>query len=413
MAVVGDVVIYIMMAFVVLGAIAAIRDHSTGMGAEFINGLHSIGPIFIPVAGIMASIPYLSRFIESVVAPAWSVAGADPALAATTFIAADMGGYQLAQAVAETDSGWVMALITGFMAGATIVFSIPVGLAMLDKKDHKYMALGVMAGVLAIPIGVFLATALVKVTGVMVRPEAATSGDSNLALTDLTWGSMIVNLIPVTVFLVILAVALKTIPDIMVRLFLIFGRVLDTLIKIVLALAIVEYFTGLLSRMFGAWGFDPIIADEVDQFRALEVAGYIGIMLAGAFPMVYAIRTWLKRPVAAAGSKLGMTTEGATGVLAAAANILALFHIIGKMPAKDKVLTIAFATCSAFLLGDHLSFTANFQPTLIGPVMLGKVVAGVLAMLIALWIAVPSALRMEQEAAGAADGEEERDPAML
>ncbi len=27
-------------------------------------------------------------------------------------------------------------------AGATIAFSVPVGLAMLPKKDHKYMALG-------------------------------------------------------------------------------------------------------------------------------------------------------------------------------------------------------------------------------------------------------------------------------
>lgn len=73
----------------------------------------------------MASIPYLSRLVETVVAPVWSAAGADPALAATTFIASDMGGYQLAQSVAESDSAWIMAMVTGFMAGATIVFSIP------------------------------------------------------------------------------------------------------------------------------------------------------------------------------------------------------------------------------------------------------------------------------------------------
>ena len=34
-----------------------------------------------------------------------------------------------------------MAMTTGFMAGATIVFSIPVGLAMLEQKDHKQMDL--------------------------------------------------------------------------------------------------------------------------------------------------------------------------------------------------------------------------------------------------------------------------------
>ncbi|QZY29779.1 ethanolamine utilization protein EutH [Nocardioides coralli] len=403
MAVVGDVVLYVIMAFVVIGAIAAIRDDKKGMGAEFINGLYSIGPIFLPVAGIMASIPYLSKLVEVVVAPVWSAAGADPALAATTLIASDMGGYQLAESVSGSDAAWIMALITGFMAGATIVFSIPVGLAMLDKKDHKYMALGIMSGILAIPIGVLISTATIKLADVQVRGEAATTGPSDVSL-DLTWGSILVNLIPVTIFLVVVAVGLKMVPDVMVRIFLTFGRLMDAAIKIVLAVVIVEYFTGFGSRVFGAWGFDPIIADTEDQFRALEVAGYIGIVLAGAFPMVYAIRTYLAGPVAAAGRRLGMSPEGATGVLAAAANILALYHLIAKMPAKDKVMTIAFATCSAFLLGDHLSFTANFQPTLIGPVMLGKLTAGILAMLLALWIAVPSAQRMEREELRDGDG---------
>jgi ethanolamine transporter len=36
--------------------------------------------------------------------------------------------------------------------GATIVFSIPVGLKLLDKRDHKYGA-GDHVGLLSIPIG--------------------------------------------------------------------------------------------------------------------------------------------------------------------------------------------------------------------------------------------------------------------
>lgn len=412
MDIIGDVVLYIIMTFVVLGALAAIRDSEKGMGAEFLNGIYSIGQIFLPVAGIMASIPYLSSLVTAVVAPVWSVTGADPALAATTLIASDMGGYQLAETVAASDAAWIMALVTGFMAGATIVFSIPVGLAMLDVKDHKYMALGIMSGILTIPIGVFVAMAAIKLSGATVRGEAATTGPSDVTLDTLTWGSILVNLIPVSIFVVLVALGLRLVPDLMVRIFLVFGRLIDAAIKIVLALVIVEYFTGLWSRLLGGWGFDPIIADSEDQFRALEVAGYIGIVLAGAFPMVYAIRTYLGGPLERVGRRIGLSTEGATGVLAAAANILALFHLIAKMPAKDKVMTIAFATCSAFLLGDHLSFTANFQPSLIGPVMLGKVTAGVLAMLLALWIAVPSAQRMERADQEAADaGTEPASPA--
>ena len=67
-------------------------------------------------------------------------------MAATTFIAIDMGGYQLADALAQTRESWIMAMMTGYMAGATIVFTIPVALKMLEKRDRKYLALGVMSG---------------------------------------------------------------------------------------------------------------------------------------------------------------------------------------------------------------------------------------------------------------------------
>src|SRR5690606_2012357 len=126
---------------------------------------------------------------------------------------------------------------------------------------------------------------------------------------------------------------------------------------------IVEYFTGFFSAVFSAWGFDPIIADEQDQFRALEIAGYIGIMLAGAFPMVYLLTRYLAGPMQAFGSRIGVSPEGAAGLLAASANILAMYRLVGRMQPKDKVLAIAFAVCAAFTFGDHLAFTANFQPT--------------------------------------------------
>ena len=81
MALIGEVVIGIMMFFVVIGAIAAIRDDESGLGAEFKAGLHAIGPIFIPVAGIMAAIPYLSVFTEKVMGPIFGIFGGSPAMA--------------------------------------------------------------------------------------------------------------------------------------------------------------------------------------------------------------------------------------------------------------------------------------------------------------------------------------------
>ena len=384
MEIISDTVIYIMMAFVLIGAVAAIRDDQGGIGKEFMQGLHSIGYLFIPVAGVMASLPYLSIFVEKVLGPIWSALGADPAIAATTFIASDMGGYQLAEATAQSDGAWITAMVTGYMAGATIVFTIPVGLAMLQKADHKYMALGIMSGILTIPIGVAVTMLIVLATGADIRSESSTTGPADTPISGLDVGALVGNLVPLVIVVLLIAAGLKFLPDLMIKLFMVFGRFIDAAVKIILALSIVEYFTGVFSRVFGSWGFDAIIATEDNTFRALEVAGYVGIMLAGAFPMVYAM-----------GSKFGISQPGMAGILGGSANVLALFHLIKEMPPKDKVLAVAFATTGGFLLGDHLSFTANFQPNLIVPVLIGKLTAALLAMALAYKIAVPTARRLE------------------
>lgn len=393
MDIVGQAVIWLMMIFVVLGAIAAVRNDQAGMGKEFKEGLYSIGPIFIPVAGIMASVPYLSRFVELITGRVFEMFGADPAMAAGALIAGDMGGYSLAIATAESLDGLIMATVTAFMAGSTIVFSIPVGLAMLDKVHHKYMALGVMAGVLAIPVGVLVTTGILLVTETPVRSELSTTSAST-SIMSLGWGEVAQNLLPIVLFVGVLALLLRFATTFMIQAFLVFGRLLDAGLKLVLALVIVEYFTGALSTVWSGWGFDPIIADEADQFRALEIAGYIGIMLAGAFPMVYAINKYLAGPLKSVGARVGISREGMAGILAGAANILALFRIVPQMPPKDRVITIAFAVCAAFSFGDHLAFMANFQPNMVVPLTVGKLAGGLLGIFLAIWLAVPTALRL-------------------
>lgn len=251
MSEIGNYVIYIIMICAVLGAFASLRDSENGLGAEFISGLHSIGPIFIPVAGIMASIPYLSSFISYTFGPVFEAVGADPAIAATTVIAVDMGGYQLAEALAATKEGWIIAMVTGYMAGATIVFSIPVGLNMLKEADHKYMALGVMAGLLSIPVGVFVACMLISVTGTTVRETIDTTSDSSLTLL-MNAGLILKNISPLIIVCILLAAGLKFIPNQMIKGFLTFGKVMDGALKLVLVFSIVEYFTGFFTQTFGS-----------------------------------------------------------------------------------------------------------------------------------------------------------------
>ena len=398
MEMIGTVVIWIIMACAFVGCIASVIKPESALGREWVAGIDAIGPIFLPVAGIMAASPYLTRFVSFVFGPAFKAVGADPAMAATTFIAVDMGGYQLADSLAQTRESWIMAMMTGYMGGATIVFTIPVALKMLVKKDQKYLALGTMCGLLAIPIGVLVSSVVIALSNPMVREVISTSGEARYQLA-LGFGQIFLNLIPLIIICVALAAGLMFIPDGMIKGFTIFGRFLESALKIVLVLVIIEYFTGLFSTILGQfWEFEPVIADEADVFRALEVSGYIGIMLCGAFPMVYMIKTYLARPLAVVGKVFGLSSNATAGILAAAANVLACLAMIKDLRARDKVICLSFAVCCAFLFGDHLSFTANFQPSLIVPVLLGKLAGGICGIVFAFLLAVKKAEQLERDA---------------
>lgn len=391
---IGTVVVYIIMACAIAGAVASAIKPESELGQQFVAGVDSIGPIFLPSAGILASAPYLTAFVEGASGPAYGALGADPAMAATTFIAVDMGGYQLADALAQTRESWIMAMMTGYMAGATIVFTIPVALKMLKKRDRKYLALGVMSGLLAIPIGVFVASAIIALSHPVIREVVFTNADATYQLA-LSWAQIGVNLVPLIIICVALALGLKLKPDAMIKGFIVFGRVMEAALKIVFVLVVVEYFTGIFTTVFGSFGFDPIIADDEDMFRALETSGAIGIMLCGAFPMVYLIRKYLAKPLAKIGGAVGLFSDATAGLLAGSANVLALLSMVKDLKARDKVICMAFAVCCAFLFGDHLSFTANFQPSLIVPVLLGKLAAGICAIAFAHVLAVKKAEELE------------------
>lgn len=401
MEIIGTAVVYVIMACALAGAVAAAVRPDSELGQEFVAGIDSIGPIFLPSAGILAAAPFLTAYVSNVFGPLFGALGADPAMAATTIVAVDMGGYQLADALAQTREGWIMAMVTGYMAGATIVFTIPVALKMLEKRDQKYLALGAMSGFLAIPVGVFVASAVIALTNPVIRETVSTNSEATYQMA-LGFGQILRNLVPLTAICVALAAGLKLAPDAMIRGFVAFGRALDAVLKIVFVLAVIEYFTGALTALFGSSPLDPIIADDENSFRALEVAGAIGIMLCGAFPMVYLIRRYLSGPLGKLGQAVGLSADATAGLLAASANVLALLGMVKDMRARDKVLCLSYGVCAAFLFGDHLSFTANFQPTLIVPVLLGKLSAGICAICLCNLLAVRKA--EELEAADLASG---------
>lgn len=394
MNLVGKLTLYLIVTCCVIGAIASIVKEESGLGRAFEEGLQTVGSLFMPLTGLMVSVPYLTIFVQRGIGKVYSLFGADPAIAATTLIPSDVGGNILAYQIAHNPESWIMAMIVGYMAAPIISFNIPVGLAMLEKQDHHYLALGAMAGIIAIPFGVLTTCLILYIDKTPIRAVISTTGPTTYNLSfHLT--EIFLNLMPLAVLCLLLALGLRYIPDKMIKGFMYYGKFLMSALKIVVALSIVEYYTGFFTKNLGSWGFSPILADDKERFRAIELLGAIGMMLAGAFPMVYLINKYLQKPLVKMGQIIGLSPEGSVGILASSANALALFKIVKDMPVNDKVICIAYSVCGSYLLGDFLAYTTNFQPTLILPIVLGQLTGGVLGMLIAKWICIPQAVKLE------------------
>lgn len=72
------------------------------------------------------------------------------------------------------------------------------------------------------------------------------------------------------------------------------------------------------------------------------------------------------------GGLLGMNDTAAAGLIASLANSIAMFGMVKDMDQRGKVINVAFAVSAAFVFGDHLGFTAGFDPEMLVPVILAS-----------------------------------------
>ena len=349
-----EILIAVMAAFAVAGAIDRIFGNRWGLGKEFEEGILAMGSLALAMVGIVCLAPVLANLLKPVIVPVFAFLGADPAMFAGTILACDMGGGALAvELAASPQAAMLGGVLTGSMLGATVVFTIPVAMGILEEKDRPVMAQGILCGIVTIPLGV-LAGGL-------------TAG--------FPIGMVLRNLIPIVIIAALIALGLWRAENAMVRGFEVFGKLVVAVVTVGLAAAIVEALTGFV--------IIPGMAPISDGF---ETVGTIAIVLAGAFPLVFVITKLLRKPLMAAGRWLGINDAAAAGLIASLANSIATFGMVKDMNRRGKVVNIAFAVSAAFVFGDHLGFTAGFAPEMIGPMIVGKLVGGVSAIAVAMWL---------------------------
>ena len=347
-----EIIIWLMAAFAVLGALDRIFGNKFGLGKEFEEGILTMGSLAIAMIGIITLAPVLAAVLKPVIVPVYEFLGADPAMFAGTILACDMGGGALAKELsADPQAAALGGVLAGSMLGATIVFTIPVAMGILRPEDRPAMAKGILCGIVTIPIGVLVGG---LVAGFPV-------------------GMILWNLVPIVIIAILIALGLWKAERWMIKGFAVFGKLIIALITVGLGTAIVEDLTG--------FAIIPGMAPIEEGFLTV---GAIAIFLAGAFPLVFVLTKLLKKPLLALGRLLGINDTAAAGLIASLANSIATFGLVKDMDNRGKVVNIAFAVSAAFVFGDHLGFTAGFAPEMLPAMIAGKLAGGICAIAVAL-----------------------------
>ena len=347
-----ELLIAIMAIFAVFGAIDRIAGDRLGLGKQFEEGILAMGTLAMAMLGIITLAPVLAGLLRPVIVPVFSFLGADPAMFAGSLLACDMGGGALAVELAGSrDAAMLGGVITGSMLGATLVFTIPASMGILDPEDRPAMAKGILCGIVTIPLGILVGG---LVAGFPI-------------------GMVARNLIPVVLIAVAIALGLWKAEKAMVKGFTAFGKGVTAIVAVGLAASIVETLTG--------WTIIPGLAPIEEGFQTV---GAIAIVLAGAFPLVYTVTRVFRKPLLKLGSRLGINDTAAAGLVATLANSIATFGMVKDMDSRGKVVNIAFAVSAAFVFGDHLGFTAGFAPEMLPAMIAAKLTGGISAAALAL-----------------------------
>ena len=350
----SDILLLIMAGFAVLGAVDRILGNRFGLGKEFEDGITAMGSLALAMLGIICLAPVLAGLLRPVVVPVFRLLGADPAMFAGSILACDMGGGALAKELTEDPQAALFGgVLCGAMLGATVVFTIPVAMGILKEEDRPFLAKGILAGVVTIPLGLFAGGL------VMGMPILKILG----------------NLIPIVLIAGLIALGLWKAESTMIKGFGIFGKGIIALITVGLAAGIFEGVTGIT--------LIPGLAPIEDGFLTV---GAIAIVLAGAFPLVLVLTKALRKPLLKLGITLGINETAAAGLIASLANSIATFSLVKDMDERGKVVNIAFAVSAAFVFGDHMGFTAGFAPELLPAMIVSKLTGGVSAVVVALWL---------------------------
>ena len=342
----------VILAFSILGAADKLLGNKLGVGKEFEKAFLLFSPMALSMLGMLVLAPAIGVWLKPVFEGFYQVFGLDPSIIPASLFANDMGGAPLAQELCKTEGiGNFNAFVVSSMMGCVVSFTIPFSLGVVDKTQHKELFFGLLCGIVTIPVGCFVAGLL---CGLQILP-------------------LILNLLPLILLSGLIAAFLIWLPKLCIKAFAVFGYGINIVAMAGLMCFVFTFLTKIQ--------INP-------HFDTLENAAFICVnacvTLSGALPFMYLVSKVLDKPLTKLGAKLGINGVSAVSFLATLVTNASAFGIADKMNKKGLVLNAAFAVSAAFVFGSHLAFTMVFDSTYIMPMILGKLISGISAVILAL-----------------------------
>ena len=342
----------IMLSFSMLGAVDLIIGNKLGLGKEFERGIHLLGVMVMSMVGMIVFAPLIAHLLRPVIEWVCSVLPIEPSVIPSMILANDMGGAPLAMEFATNEEvGYFNGLIVSAMMGVTISFTLPFAMGVVHKEKHDSLLLGLLCGIVTTPIGAL-------VSGLICA----------LPIKDL-----LASVIPLLLFAGLIATALFLAPNACLKVFKVFGAIIKIIILVGLAVGIFEALTG--------WDIIPYTAPIQEGF---DICTGAAMVLSGAFPLVYVLKKLLDKPMRKAGEKIGINATAAIGLLSILATSATAFGNRKDMDEKGAMLNSAFSVSAAYVLGSHLAFTMSFNSSYVLSMMIGKLVAGIASIFVAM-----------------------------
>ena len=344
----------VILVFSILGAVDFIIGNKIGIGKEFERAFSLFCPMALSMLGMIVVAPAIGVWLTPVFEGFYSLFGIDPSIIPASLFANDMGGMTLSKIVCKFENiGNFNAFVTSSMMGCVLSFTVPFALGVVKREQHSDFFFGTLAGIVTVPIGCLFA-------GIFC---------------DIAFTELLLTLLPLIILSAIIAAALILVPRATVGCFRVFGILMRVLAIFGLVASIFTFLTKIE------------ISEHFDSFEnAAKICANACVTLSGALPLMSLATRLLNKPLTKLGSRIGMNGTSTLAFLGTLVSNAPTFGVMEKMDRRGVVLNSAFAVSASFVFGSHLAFTMVFDESFVLPMAVGKITAGIFAVLLAHFI---------------------------